>query len=112
MLSRKRGEVGRSAKIAERKKSEQIDPPRYLTRNIKCYDMLSEEDLSKIDDHVDWILKEVGLEFWDDEESLNLFKDAGATVKGTLVKFDKGLVQNLCKTAPSEFEMLGRNHKR
>ena len=98
MSNRRRGEGGRSAKIAERKKSEQIDPPRYLTRNIKCYDMLSEEELSKIDDHVDWILKEVGLEFWDDEESLNLFKEAGATVKGTLVKFDKGLVQNLCKT--------------
>ncbi len=101
MSGRRRGEGGRSAKIAERKKSEQIDPPRYLTRNIKCYDMLSEEELSKIDEHVDWILKEVGLEFWDDEESLNLFKEAGATVKGTLVRFDKGLIQNLCKTAPS-----------
>ena len=52
----RRREGGRSAKIAERKKSEQIDPPRYLTRNIKCYDMLSEDELSKIDDHVDWIL--------------------------------------------------------
>ena len=47
MSGRRRGEGGRSAKIAERKKSEQIDPPRYLTRNIKCYDMLSEEELSK-----------------------------------------------------------------
>ncbi len=103
---------GRSAKIADRRKAEQIEPPRYLTRNIKCYDMLSEEELSKIDDHVDWILKEVGLEFWDDEESLNLFKEAGATVKGTLIKFDKGLIQSLCKTAPSEFEMLARNPKR
>ena len=36
---------GRSAKIADRKKAEQIEPPRYLTRNIKCYDMLSEEEL-------------------------------------------------------------------
>ena len=112
MPSQKRGKGGRSAKIAQRKKSEQIDPPRYITRNIKCYDMLSEEELSKIDDHVDWILKEIGLEFWDDKESLNLFKEAGATVKGSHVRFDKGLIQNLCKTAPSEFEMLARNPKR
>ena len=57
---RRRREGGRSAKIAYRKKSEQIDPPRYLTRKIKCYDMLSEEELFRIEDHVDWILKEVG----------------------------------------------------
>ena len=108
----KRREGGRSAKIAERKKSEQIEPPRYLTRKIKCYDMLSEEELSRIDNHVDWILKEIGIEFWDDEESLSLFKEAGATVKGNLVRFDKGLVQDLCKTAPKEFEMHARNPKR
>ena len=109
---RRRREGGRSAKIADRKKSEQIEPPRYLTRKIKCYDMLSEEELSRIDNHVDWILKEIGIEFWDDEESLSLFKEAGATVKGNLVRFDKGLVQDLCKTAPKEFEMHARNPKR
>ena len=108
----KRREGGRSAKIAERKKSEQIEPPRYMSRKIKCYEMLSEEELSRIDDHVDWILKEVGLEFWDDEESLKLFKESGATVKGNLVRFDKGHIQSLCKTAPKEFEMHARNPKR
>ena len=82
---RRRREGGRSAKIADRKKSEQIEHSRYLTRKIKCYDMLSEEELSRIDNHVDWILKEIGIEFWDDEESLSLFKEAGATVKGNLV---------------------------
>ena len=74
---RRRREGGRSAKIADRKKSEQIEHPRYLTRKINCYDMLSEEELSRIDNHVDWILKEIGIEFWDDEESLSLFKEAG-----------------------------------
>ncbi len=45
-------------------------------------------------------------------KSLSLFKESGATVKGNLVKFDKGLVQDLCKTAPKEFEMHARNPKR
>ena len=53
-----------------------------------------------------------GIEFWDDEESLKLFKDAGATVKGNRVCFDKGHALELCKTAPREFEMHARNPKR
>ena len=108
----KRRAGGRSAKIAQRKKSEEFEHPRYLTRKIRCYDMLSEEELCRIEEHADWILKEIGLEFWDDEESLALFKSAGATVKGRLVQFDKGLVQDLCKTAPREFEMHARNPNR
>ena len=111
-VNRKRRGGGRSAKIADRKISEQIDPPRFLLRKIPCYELLSEEELVRIEDHADWILKEVGIEFWDDEESLELFKDAGATVKGNRVYFDKGHALELCKTAPREFEMHARNPKR
>ena len=111
-VNRKRRGGGRSAKIADRKISEQIDPPRFLLRKIPCYELLSEEELVRIEDHADWILKEVGVEFWDDEESLKLFKDAGATVKGNRVCFDKGHALELCKTAPREFEMHARNPKR
>ena len=111
-INKKRRGGGRSAKIADRKTSEQIDPPRFLLRKIPCYELLSEEELVRIEDHADWILKEVGVEFWDDEESLKLFKDAGATVKGNRVYFDKGHALELCKTAPREFEMHARNPKR
>ena len=41
----KRRGGGRSAKIAYRKKSEQIEAPRFLSRKIPCYELLSEEEL-------------------------------------------------------------------
>ncbi len=103
---------GRSAKIASRKKSEQIEAPRFLTRKIPCYELLSEEELVSIEEHADWILQEVGIEFWGDDEALKLFKDAGVTVKGYKLQFDKGHASELCKTAPKEFEMHARNPER
>ena len=87
---RKRRDGGRSAKIASRKKSAQIEAPRFLSRKIPCYELLSEEELVSIEEHADWILQEVGIEFWGDDEALKLFKDAGVTVKGNKLQFDKG----------------------
>jgi len=109
---KKRRSGGRSAKIAYRKKAAQIEAPPFLSRKIPCYELLKEEELVRIENHADWILQEVGVEFWDDEESLKLFKDAGATVKGNRIYFDKGLALDLCKTAPREFEMHARNTAR
>jgi trimethylamine--corrinoid protein Co-methyltransferase len=111
-MTRKKRGGGRIAKIALRKEASNIQAPRFLTRNVPCYDMLSEEDIVRIEDHAEWILHEIGIEFWDDDESLSLFKESGATVKGNLVRFDKGHVRELCKTAPREFEMHARNPKR
>ena len=109
---RNRRNGGRLAKIAHRKKTSQMVAPNFLTRDIPCYELLNEEELVRIEDHADWILQEVGIEFWDDKESLKLFKDAGATVKGNRIRFDKGHALELCKTAPREFEMHARNPKR
>ena len=109
---RKRRDGGRSAKIASRKKSAQIEAPRFLSRKIPCYELLSEEELVSIEEHADWILQEVGIEFWGDDEALKLFKDAGVTVKGNRLQFDKGHASELCETAPKEFEMHARNPKR
>ncbi len=63
----------------------------------------------KLEAHADWILKEIGIEFPGDEEALGLFKGAGASVKGTRVRFDEGLARHLCSTAPATFRMEGRD---
>ena len=86
--------------------------PAYITRRIPCYELLNEEELQKLEDHADWILQEIGLEFRGDEVALRLFRDAGATVDGERVRFDKGHAKALCATAPREFRMHGRNPKR
>jgi trimethylamine--corrinoid protein Co-methyltransferase len=63
----------------------------------------------RLETHGDWILREIGIEFRDDEEALRLFKNAGATVRGQRVRFDTGLAQALCATAPRSFRMEGRD---
>ena len=40
---------------------------------------------------------------------MRLFADAGATVDGERVRFDRGHVRALCATAPSTFTQLARN---
>ncbi len=107
---RRRG--GRPARMARREGSSKVDAPRYITRKIPCYELLNEEELQRIENHADWILQEIGIEFRGDEAALQLFKDAGASVKGERIRFDKGHVRALCATAPKEFEMHGRNPKR
>ncbi|GAB5469769.1 MAG: trimethylamine methyltransferase family protein [Rhodospirillales bacterium] len=62
-----------------------------------------------MENHADWILREIGIEFRGDEETLALFRSAGAVVSGTRVRFDPGHARALCATAPSRFRLHGRD---
>ena len=78
-------------------------------RNIPVVELLDEEGLETLEHHADWILREVGVEFRGDREALDLFRQAGATVKGERVQFDAGHAEALCATAPSQFMMHARD---
>jgi len=86
--------------------------PAYITRKIPYYEFLDEEGLVKLEDHADWIIQEIGLEFRDDPEALEIWKKAGADVKGTRVRLDKGVARELCKTVPRKFTQHARNPAR
>ncbi len=86
--------------------------PAYITRNIPFYEFLSEENLVKIENQADWIIEEIGLEFREDPVALEIWKEAGADVKGTRVRAPKGMVRKLCATAPSQFVQHSRNPNR
>lgn len=86
--------------------------PAYITRTIPAYALLDEENLQRLEDHADWILKEIGVEIQGDEEALQLFKAAGASVRGNRVRFDTGLAKSLCATAPKQYKMHARNPAR
>lgn len=81
----------------------------YIIRNIPTYDVLSEENLIKIETTADRILAEVGIEFRDDQTALNHWKTAGAEVDGLLVKFPPGMLREILKSAPSQFTQHARN---
>ncbi len=75
----------------------------YIQRRIREYEVLDEEGLQLIERNADVVLEEIGIEFRDDAEALDLWKAAGADVRGQRVHFPKGLCRELLKTAPKDF---------
>ncbi len=102
---------GRSNRGRSRERKITIAPA-YVKRQIPFYEFLGEEGLVKLEDQADWLMQEVGLEFRDDPNALEIWKKAGADVKGTRVRLDKGMARELCKTAPAEFTQVARNPAR
>jgi len=84
----------------------------YITRKIREYEVLDEEGLRLIERNADLILEEIGIEFREDAEALELWRKAGADVRGERVHFPKGLCRELLKTAPSVFTWHARNPER
>ncbi len=89
-----------------------LSAPAFLTRKIPPYELLDEEALVGLEDHAEWLLSEIGIEIRDDPEALELFRQAGATVNGELLRFDRGQVRALCQTAPKTYTMHARNPAR
>ena len=108
-MSEKGHRSGRQARQAERaKKGSGIGRP-YIIRNIPTYDVLSEENLLRIEAAADRVLAETGIEFRDDPVALDHWRRAGARVDGVLVKFEPGLLREVLKSAPATFTQHARN---
>ena len=84
----------------------------YIIRNIPTFDIMSEENLVRIEGAADRILAEVGIEFRDDAAALSHWRRAGARVEGVRVTFEPGLLRELLKTAPASFTQHARNPAR
>ena len=90
----------------------QVTAPAFIKREIPFYEFLGEEGIVKLEQQADWIIQEIGLEFRDDPKALEIWKAAGADVKGTRVRLERGMARELCKTAPREFTQHSRNPER
>ena len=53
----------------------------FITRKIPTYDILNDESLTKIEVTADRILSEIGIEFREDPETVELFRAAGGEVR-------------------------------
>ena len=102
---------GRDARRATRASAGGQSAP-YITRQVPVVDILTDEASEIIENNAETILEEVGIEFKDDPEALQILKDAGADVKGERVRFPRGMCRKLCETAPSEFTQYARNSDR
>ena len=82
----------------------------YIIRQIGTFDILGEEGLCLIEQNADAILRDVGMEFRDDPELLDLWRDAGADVQGERVRFEPGMCRAIVQaTAPASFTQHARN---
>lgn len=113
-----------AAKPARRKRGGGMDGRRALRANrrdpqlpailrkIPTCEIMDEEGLALIEANADTILQEIGIEFREDPEALQMWRDAGADVQGERVRFPKGLCRKLIETAPREFTQHARNPER
>ena len=75
---------------------------------IQNYDVLSPEQVKRIDQEVMRILEEVGVSF-EYEPALEVLKEHGVKVEGTIAFFGADFVKEKLAEAPSEYTLAARN---
>ncbi|MFT6088652.1 trimethylamine methyltransferase family protein [Sulfitobacter sp.] len=110
--SARRGRGGGGAARRAERSAVSFETAKYIERNIPNFEILTEESLEIIERNADIVLEEIGVNFPDNPEALELWRAAGATVTGDRVRMPRGLARELCKTAPSEFTQHARNPDR
>jgi trimethylamine--corrinoid protein Co-methyltransferase len=109
--SRRKG--GGRAGRREARGSSAAEAAPFIERKIPYVEILSEENLQLLEHNADKLLSEIGIDFLDDPEVLDLFRDAGADVDGTRVRFATGLCRSIIQaSAPSEYVQHARNPSR
>lgn len=105
------GREGRHAQRAATKDSS--GSAAFLTRALRPVEIVADEGLELIEHNADTILAEVGIEIRDYPPAIERFRDAGADVDGTRVRFPRGLCRELITaTAPERYTQHARNPAR
>ncbi len=112
MSARRARSGGRSARKAERTRVSIQSVP-YIERKVPVYSVAPEETLELIESNADQILSEIGIEFRDDTEALDVWRKAGASLDGVRVRFEPGMLREIIQShAPSNFIQHARNPAR
>ena len=107
--SRSRRSGGRAARQAARAAQVTEREP-FLTRRLAPFEIVSAEGLELLEHNADTILEEVGVEVHDHADTIRRFRDAGAEVDGTRVRFPRGLCRAIVQaSAPAVFTQHARN---
>jgi trimethylamine---corrinoid protein Co-methyltransferase len=107
----RRARGGGAARRAERT-AVRIEAARFIERNIPDLEILNEEALQVIEWNAETVLEEIGVNFVDNPAALDLWRQAGADVRGERVHIPRGLARRLCATAPGRFTQAARNPER
>ncbi|WP_370207424.1 trimethylamine methyltransferase family protein [Pararhodobacter marinus] len=102
---------GGAARRAERT-AVSVETAKFIQRNIPNFEVLNEEALEIIEYNAETVLEEIGVNFVENPEALQRWREAGADVQGERVRIPRGLARQLCATAPSSFTQHARNPER
>ena len=102
---------GGAARRAERT-AVRIEGAPPIVRRIPTYEILDEEGLALIEANAERVLEEIGVSFIDNPDALDLWREAGADVRGERVHLPRGLARSLCATAPQSYVQHARNPER
>ena len=102
---------GGAARRAERT-AVSVETAKYIERNVPNYEVLTDEALDIIEANAETVLAEIGVNFVDNPDALQRWKDAGAEIEGERVRIPRGLARKLCSTAPSQYTQHARNPDR
>lgn len=82
----------------------------FIMRKLGTFNVLGDEGLEQIEANADKILFQTGMEFRDDPEILDVFRQSGCSVEGTRVRFQPGFCRKIIQsTAPRRFLQHARN---
>lgn len=109
---RRRSRGGADARRARRGGNAPTVSHSYIQRKLNPFEVLDEAALTTIEANADRVLEEVGIEFKDDPETIEMWREAGANIDGERIRFPKGLCREILKTAPSQFTQHARNPER
>ena len=101
---------GRDARRAARLHPPIVQRP-ALERRIPPYEIVGPDEVELVHDAAMRIVEEIGVRFID-EESLGLWRAAGAEVRGERVHIARELLMSLIDSAPEQFSLHARNPER
>jgi len=108
---RRRARGGGAARRAERT-APKLEFTKFIERNIPNFEILNAEALEIIEYNAETVLEEIGVNFVDNPQALQRWRDVGADVDGERVRIPRGLARKLCATAPSRIVQHARNPER
>jgi trimethylamine--corrinoid protein Co-methyltransferase len=111
-LAGRRARSGGGASRRAERTAVSFESARFIQRNIPNFEILNEEALQIIEWNAETVLEEIGVNFVENPAALDLWRAAGADVKGERVHIPRGLARKLCATAPSSFTQHARNPER
>ncbi|MED5462079.1 MAG: trimethylamine methyltransferase family protein [Pseudomonadota bacterium] len=104
--------AGREAKRSARQQTSVAMSP-FIDRKIPYFEVLNDEALETIEYNAETVLEEIGIEFRDFPEALELLRNAGADIDGERVRFPRGMCRSIIRaSAPSEYIQHARNPDR